>query len=115
MRKVTVAFTPTCATEIGDMPYTFVELPDPPEAVRVRTCPPFESVDETTVTLALPITVSVEVVSPLNVVLDPPPEPHAPIVHSKYGDDEDTVRHLFTLPAVVVEIPVPPPKPGVTG
>jgi len=78
-----VAFTPTCVTVTPLIPKTLVELPEPPEALSVSTCPPLESVEETTVTLALPKTVSVEVVSPLNVVLEPPPEPQAPIVQRR--------------------------------
>ena len=74
MSKEVVAFTPVWETRIGSMPKTFVEEPDPPVAVRVKTAPPFASVEEVTVTEADPLTERVDVVIPLKVMEPEPPE-----------------------------------------
>lgn len=80
MSNEVVAFTPVWVTRIGSTPETFVEDPDPPVEVRVKTAPPEASVEEVTVTEADPFTVRVEVVMPLK-VMEPPPEPQEPNVY----------------------------------
>ena len=45
---------------------------------------------------------------PAKMRVEEPPEPHAPTLHVRKGEDEDTCRQFPTFPAVVVEMPVPP-------